>query len=324
VGLVDGTAADGGGGGGVIDGRHLTDSPPVDLDRVRVFARTTPEQKVDIVQAHRRAGHVVAMTGDGVNDGPALRQADIGVAMGKRGTEVARQAADLVLADDELATLVAAVEEGRRVYANIRRFLLYALSGGTAEILVMLAGPFLGMPLPLLPAQILWINLLTHGLPGVALGAEPTEGDVMDQPPRPPRESVLGAGLWPRILRVGVLIAALTLAVALWAQATGRPWQSMAFLTLGTTQLAVAAACRARPRSLANPFLLLAVGVALALQFAGVAMPALRELLGTTPVAAADLPVVGLAALAGFLGVHLDRKLHPAPRAAGTGRRSLP
>jgi P-type Ca2+ transporter type 2C len=143
--------------------------------------------------------------------------------------------------------VVAAAEEGRRVYANIRRFLLYALAGGTAEITVMLAGPLVGLALPLLPAQILWINLLTHGLPGVALGGEPADPKAMRRPPRPPAESVLGARLWQRILRVGFAIAVVTLGVALWGHATGQPWQSMAFFALGTTQLAVALASRARP-----------------------------------------------------------------------------
>nr|BFE74727.1 hypothetical protein GCM10020092_080280 [Actinoplanes digitatis] len=164
---------------------RTTDPGPAATRGARVFARATPQQKVAIIDALRDAGEIVAMTGDGVNDGPALHRADIGVAMGKRGTEVARQAADLVLADDELATVVAAAEEGRRVYANIRRFLLYALSGGTAEITVMLAGPFVGLPLPLLPAQILWINLLTHGLPGLAMGSEPADPAAMRKPPTP-------------------------------------------------------------------------------------------------------------------------------------------
>ena len=146
------------------------------------------------------------MTGDGVNDGPALRRSDIGVAMGHRGTEVARQAADLVLADDDIGTIVAAIEEGRRVYENIRRFLVFGLAGGAAEILVMLIGPFVGLTVPLLAAQILWINLLTHGLTGVALGAEPAEPGAMRRRPRPPEESVLGDGLWQRVLRVSVVL----------------------------------------------------------------------------------------------------------------------
>ncbi|MGW7363511.1 cation-translocating P-type ATPase [Streptomyces sp. NPDC054841] len=301
----------------VTTGERIREGTAGDLTGVRVYARTTPEQKLDIVQAWRGAGHVVAMTGDGVNDGPALRRADIGVAMGRRGTEVARQAADLVLADDNPATIVSAVEEGRRVYANVRRFLLYALAGGTAEILVMLLGPFLGMPLPLLPAQILWINLLTHGLPGVALGAEPVAPDAMRHPPRPPEESVLGAGLWPRILFMGAFVATVTLAAGVWARETGRPWQSMMFLILGATQLGVALGSRARPGSLANPFLLVAVGAALGLQAAGVYLPPLRDLLGTEPLPLTDLAIAAALSGLGHVVMRLQARLRPErpPRA---------
>jgi Ca2+-transporting ATPase len=285
----------------------------------RVFARANPEQKLAIIQARRAAGDVVAMTGDGVNDGPALRSADIGVAMGKRGTEVARQAADLVLADDELSTVVAAAEEGRRVYANIRRFLLYGLAGGSAEIIVMLLGPLFGMPLPLLPAQILWVNLLTHGLPGVALGSEPADPAAMRQPPRPPAESVLGAGLWQRIARVGVVIAAVTLGVAYWAHDTGRPWQTMAFFALGATQLAVAAGSRARPGTWTNPALPLSIAGALALQFAGVYLPFLNDLLKTEPLTWLDLLVVFALSLLGYAAIRFDRIIHRERPPAGRG-----
>jgi Ca2+-transporting ATPase len=295
----------------IIDCRSLPGRDDPGLATARVFARATPEQKVDIIQARRDAGDVVAMTGDGVNDGPALHRADIGVAMGRRGTEVARQAADLVLADDELATVVVAAEEGRRVYANIRRFLLYGLSGGTAEILVMLVGPLFGLALPLLPAQILWVNLLTHGLPGVALGSEPVDPKVMTHPPRPAAESVLGAGLWQRILRVGIAIAGVTLAVAVWAYATDRPWQTMAFFALGATQLAVALGSRARPGSWANPMLLIAVAGALVLQFAAVYLPPLQALLGTEALALPDLLIVCVAATVGYIAIRLDRVVHP-------------
>ncbi|MFJ1991870.1 cation-translocating P-type ATPase [Streptomyces asiaticus] len=301
----------------VTTGMRIRQGTAGPLTASRVYARTTPDQKLDIVQAWRASKQVVAMTGDGVNDGPALRRADIGVAMGQRGTEVARQAADLVLADDNLATVVAAVEEGRRVYANVRRFLLYALAGGTAEILVMLLGPFLGMPLPLLPAQILWINLLTHGLPGVAMGAEPVAPGAMRHPPRPPGESVLGAGLWPRILVMGVFVTGVTLAAGVWARETGRPWQSMMFLILGATQLGFALGSRARPGSLANPFLLLAVGTALALQVAGVYLPPLRVLLGTEPLPPVDLAIAGALSGLGHVVMRVQRRLFPA-RPPGT------
>jgi P-type Ca2+ transporter type 2C len=290
--------------GADLDGTHVPD--PADA---AVFARTTPAQKLDLVTAWRESGHVVAMTGDGVNDGPALRHADIGVAMGGRGTEVAKQAADLVLADDDLSTVVEAVEEGRRVYANVRRFLRYGLSGGAAEILVMLVGPLLGMPVPLLPAQILWINLMTHGVPGVALGAEPGEAGAMDRHPRPPEQTVLGGGLWQQVLALGTLLAVVSLAVGVWAHETGGPWRTTVFLTLGLLQLGVALGLRTRrpDHGQRNPFLLVAVAVAALLQLGVVYWGPAQALLGTQDLAAAELAVVLPASLVGFVAVRLLR-----------------
>lgn len=296
VGILDDRAEDGADDEAVVTGSQLRAGEIDDLTGPRVFARTTPDQKLDIVAAWLRRGAVVAMTGDGVNDGPALRHADIGVAMGHRGTEVARQASDLVLADDELATVVTAVEEGRRVYSNIRRFLFFGLSGGTAEILVMLAGPFVGLALPLLPAQILWINLLTHGLTGVALGAEPVEPGTMSRPPRPPEQTVLGGGLWPRILLAGALIATVSLALGVWAEGQGRAWQSLVFLSLVSLQLGVALGLRAATWTTANAFLPLAALGSLVLALAGVYLPVLNRLLGTVPLNAAEA-ALGLATI---------------------------
>lgn len=274
------------------------DEPHV-ADEVRVFARTRPEQKLDIIAALQDRGQVVAMTGDGVNDAPALRRADIGVAMGG-GTEVARQAADLILVDDNLDTVTAAIAEGRRVYDNIRRFLRYALSGGVAELLLMLAGPFLGLPIALLPGQLLWINLLTHGLPGVALGAEPAETDVLRRPPRSPDEQVLGGGLGRSVVAIGAALAAVTLGVAVAAKAQGAPWQSMIFVTLGLAQLGVAMAVRARRRRgqrWANPGLLAAVALSAVAQIGAVMVEPLRLLLRTEPLTLTQLAVCAAVAL---------------------------
>jgi Ca2+-transporting ATPase len=277
-------------------------------EHARVYARIQPEQKLDIVAALQDRGHVVAMTGDGVNDAPALRRADIGVAMGG-GTEVARQAADLVLVDDNLATVGRAVHEGRRIYDNIRRFLRYALSGGVAEILVMLVGPFVGLAVPLLPAQILWVNLLTHGLPGVALGAEPADPDVMRRPPRSPHESVLGDGLLRGVLTGGLAIAATVLTAGVLAHRFGWPWQSVVFVVLGVAQLGVALAVRARrtPGTRGNPALLAAVALSALLQVAGVLVPPLRELLGTDPLTVTQLAACAAVSVLPGLGLLLSR-----------------
>ena len=305
VGLLD--AEDDGLQGSVATGDQIAAGQVLDLTVPRVFARTNPEQKLDVIQAWKDRGAVVAMTGDGVNDGPALRRADIGVAMGHNGTEVARQAADLVLADDDLATLVSAVEEGRRVYANIRRFLVFGLSGGAAEILVMLVGPFRGLAVPLLAAQILWINLLTHGLTGIALGAEPAEQGLMHRPPRPPEQSVLGDGLWQRVLVLAVVLSVVTLGLGLWAQDTGRAWQSMIFVALTSLQLGVALGLRPHLLTRQNVFLPVAVSASLLLALAGVYFPALQDLLGTVALPAGDAAIAVAAGVLGWSAIRVER-----------------
>ena len=289
----------------VVIGSEVSGLDEPNLMRTRVFARIAPKQKLDIVQALQRAGHVVAMTGDGVNDAPALRAADVGVAMGRSGTEIARQAADVVLTDDNFATVVAAVEEGRRVYDNIRRFLLYGLSGGLAEVLLMVAGPAVGLPLPLLPGQILWVNLLTHGLPGVALGAEQGEIDALQRPPRDPQEGVLARGVLRTVLFLGAVIAAASLAVGVWAHGAGRPWQTMVFVALTTQQLLLALSVRSNRRSIfdiglaGNPLLLMALVLNAGLLWLAVAWSPLSELLHTERLGLAETAVcllVGLTA----------------------------
>ena len=306
--------------GSVVTGPQVAAGEVGDLTGPRVFARSTPEQKLDIVQAWKERGAVVAMTGDGVNDGPALHRADIGVAMGHRGTEVARQASDLVLADDDLATVVAAVQEGRRVYANIRLFLVFGLSGGAAEILLMLLGPFLGLAVPLVAAQILWINLLTHGLTGVAIGAEPASPDAMQRPPRPAAESVLGDGLWQRVIVISALLCAVTLAVGLWAHHDGRAWQTMIFLALTSLQLGVAMGLRPAQLTRQNPLLPLAVVGSFLLALAGVYLPALQGLLGTAALPATDLALAAGTAILGWLAAQATRRRGGRPN--DTGRAS--
>lgn len=281
-------------GDAVARGEHVEQ-----VESIAVYARTRPEQKVDIIDALQARGHVVAMTGDGVNDAPALRRADLGVAMGDRGTEVARQAADLVLADDQLRTVVHAVEEGRRIYSNIRGFLRYALAGGLAEVAVILLGPFVGLGFPLAPAQILWINMLTHGVPGVAFGSEPLDRSTMHRPSPSPERSVLGDGLVRQILVAGALIGAVSLAAGLLAASREQSVQTWVFLTLGLAQLGLALALRAPRRGLGwrSRGLEAAVLAAVALQLAAVMWSPLQDLLGTQAVATGDLVLLTLLAV---------------------------
>ncbi|HEX5086394.1 MAG TPA: cation-transporting P-type ATPase [Nocardioides sp.] len=304
---------------GILDEGHVADGDVVDrgehvaqVESIDVYARIRPEQKVAIVDAWQSRGAVVAMTGDGINDAPALRRADIGVAMGGRGTEVARQAADLVLVDDDLSTLVEAVAEGRRIHTNIRTFLRYGLAGGLAEVAVLLAAPLLGLPVPLTPGMILWINLMTHGVPGVAFGGEPLDPLVMRRPSPAPGRSVLDRVLVKQIVFAGALVTAVSLAAGSWADLSGGDVRTAVFVTLGLAQLWLALALRA-PRSGAwaawrERGLEAAVALAATLQLAGVAVPGLRELLGTVPLGADGLLVTLVLSALPALVVRLSRR----------------
>jgi Ca2+-transporting ATPase len=291
------------------------------LERVSVFARVDPAQKIRIVAALQAQGEVVAMTGDGVNDAPALKAADIGVAMGRSGTDVAREAASLVLLDDNFATIVRAVREGRRIFDNIRKFIRYAMSGNSAEIWVLFLAPLIGLPIPLLPIQILWVNLVTDGLPGLALAAEPAERGVMQRPPRPPRESVFAHGLWQHTLWVGLFIAGLCLGVQAWALAggTGGPadgfphWQTMVFTVLTLAQMAHVLAIRSETESLvtqgllSNRPLLYAVASTLVLQLATIYVPWLQPVFRTAPLSGPELALCFACAGAVFGAVEVEK-----------------
>ncbi|OOK76164.1 HAD ATPase, P-type, IC family protein [Mycobacterium kansasii] len=219
---------------------HLKDAPEsVPIARTQVFARVSPRQKLDLIDLFQRDGQVVAMIGDGVNDAPALMKADIGVAMGKRGTEVARDAADMVLLDDRFPTIVIAAREGRVIFDNIRRFAVYLLSCNLAEVLVVALAVVGGLPLPLLPLQILFLNLVTDVFPAFALATGEGEGDVLDQPPRRPKEPIISASLWRMMAGYGVAIAVSTL-LALVAARYGLEYDTATTTTVSFVTIALA------------------------------------------------------------------------------------
>jgi magnesium-transporting ATPase (P-type) len=216
----------------VVTGRELAEASPEELrevvQRVRVFARVAPRQKLQLVEAARAVGHYVAVTGDGVNDAPALRAANIGVAMGKSGTDVAREAAELVISDDNFATIVAGVEEGRVAYDNIRKVVFLLVSTGAAEVVLLALAIVAGVPLPLLPAQILWLNLVTSGIQDKPLALEPSEEDVLNRPPRPPRERIFNRLMIERTIVVALVMALVGGVVFLWT--LGDAWEDEAAL----------------------------------------------------------------------------------------------
>ena len=280
----------------------------LEVERTFVYARTSPADKLRIVRALQARGHVVAMTGDGVNDAPAIREADIGVAMGKTGTDVTKEASAMVLTDDNFATIVAAIEEGRAIYDNIRKFVRYLLACNTGEILVMLLGALCGYPVALLPLQMLLVNLVTDGLPALALGLDPPSGDVMRRPPRPPVESLFARGLGRLIVVRGVIIGLATLAVFLICLRGGGNLQqarTLAMCTLVLSQLLHAFDARSQTEALweqnllANPALVAAVASSLLLLGAVMYVPALRTLFHLTVLSPTGWALVVAAASAG-------------------------
>ncbi|MDY0282632.1 MAG: cation-translocating P-type ATPase, partial [Salinivirgaceae bacterium] len=294
----------------VLTGQDLdqmtVDALSAQIKEVSVFARVSPKHKMVIIDALQAQHEIVSMTGDGVNDAPALKSADIGVAMGITGTDVSKESSDMVLLDDNFATIVAAVKEGRRIYDNIRKFVRYILTGNAGEIVVMLTGPLMGMPLPLLPIQILWINLVTDGVPAVALGFEAAERDVMNRPPYNPREGIFARGLGWQILVMGLIIGLISVGTGYWFWDGGtgsNAWQTMVFTMLTFCQMAYALCVRKQTQSLftqswlSNPVLLVAVGITLTLQLILIYVPFFNTVFRTMPLRPAELGICAVGAL---------------------------
>jgi Ca2+-transporting ATPase len=300
-----------------LTGRELAEMSMESLEQrvhdVTVYARVAPEHKLNIVNALQNKGEIVAMTGDGVNDAPALKQADIGVAMGITGTDVSKQAADMILLDDNFTTIVAAVEQGRVIFDNIRKFIKYTLSSNMGELFVMLLGPFLQMPLPLLPLQILWINLVTDGLPGLALAQEKGERDVMNRPPFEPNESVFSRGLGLEIIWIGTLMGAISLGLGYlgWIEDPSGPWQTMVFTTMVLAQMGNALAIRSNRDSLfkigvfSNHLMIFSILSTIALQLALIYVPFFQNIFKTQPLSGSELGICLLASTTLFITVEV-------------------
>ncbi|MFW6120124.1 MAG: cation-translocating P-type ATPase, partial [Petrotogales bacterium] len=282
----------------VITGKELNDISDEELKEIvkthSVFARVNPDHKLRLVEVLQGIGQTVAMTGDGVNDSPALKKADIGVAMGINGTDVSKEASEMVLLDDDYSTIVDAIKEGRTMFDNLKKFIRYMLGSNFGEIWTMLIGPFMGLTLPLLPLQILWINLVTDGLPALALSAEPPEEDVMNRPPNPVGKSVLGKGGWTVAL-IGALLAGISLIIGIiyWSM-DNEAWRTMIFTTLVFSQLFCAPSIRTKLSIFKdppwkNPSMLWALIASFLLQLVVIYVPFLQSAFGTVPLSLIDL-----------------------------------
>ncbi len=302
----------------VITGRELEKLDLREFEKrvldIRVYARVSPEQKLKIVKALQDKGQFVAMTGDGVNDAPALKRADIGVAMGITGTDVSKEASHMILLDDNFATIVKAVREGRRIFDNIRKFVKYTMTSNSGEIWTIFLAPFLGLPIPLLPIHILWINLVTDGLPGLALAYEKAEKDIMKRPPRHPKESIFAHGLSYHIVWVGLLMGIVSLFSQAWAIKTGHShWQTIIFTVLCLSQMGHVLAIRSEKDSFitmgvfSNIPLIFAVLSTFLLQLATIYVPFLNRVFKTEPLTLEELLISLALSSVVFIAVELEK-----------------
>lgn len=283
------------------------------VEHIKVYARVAPEQKIKIVTALQDKGQFVAMTGDGVNDAPALKRADIGVAMGITGTDVSKEASSMILLDDNFATIVTAVKEGRRIYDNILKFIKYSMTSNAGTLWAIVLAPFFGLPLPLVPIQILWMNFLTDSLPGLALTAEPVEKNAMNRPPRPPDEGIFARGRGFFIIRFGLVIGISALLFQAFAIKEGLPWQTMIFTALVIGRMAVVMGLRSEHDSLfkigvfSNKPLLGAVLLTFVLQLTTVYVPFLNPVFNTMPLTLYELALTLAMSAVVFVAIEIEK-----------------